>query len=121
MGCCASKVPSFEKAPASLANGLLPESAPNSGFQPIKLVPNQGMMSAAVAVYLPSDGNNSPSYFFNGAMGNFKLFKVVTTPEGETDSQEITTINGGTQSSKSKLDIAYCYLSHTLYNAEYID
>lgn len=110
MGCCASKVPSFEKASASLANGVLPGSAPNhtGEFQPIKLVPNQGILSATVAVYLPGDGDISPSYFFNGDMGNFKLFKVVTTSEGETDSQEVVTIYGGMQSSNSKLDI----LSH---------
>lgn len=100
MGCCASKVPSFEKAAASLANDVMPKSAPNSEFQLIKLVPNQGLFSAAVAVYLPSDGDVSPSYFFNGAMGSFKLFKIVTATGGETDSQEVATIDGGWQSSK---------------------
>jgi hypothetical protein len=111
MGCCVSKVPSFEKASASLANDVLPKSSPNSAFHPIKFVPNQGLLSAAVAVYLPSDGDVSPSYFFNGAAGGFKLFKVITAADGETNSQEVATIDGGWQASKSK-----CILVSSLFS-----
>jgi len=100
MGSCMSKVPAFDKASISLANGILPETHPGSNMTTIKFVPNQSLMSANVAVYLSTDQDNSPSLFFGGGAGKFKLFKVLSLSDGEQDREELATIAGGMQSSK---------------------
>ncbi len=65
MGCCASKP--LEFAPFSLGDGILPPSPPsnnNDSFEAVKLVPPQGLIARAIAVYLSKDQDKCPSYYF---------------------------------------------------------
>jgi hypothetical protein len=106
MGCCISKLPDFKNASVSLADGILPESAKslNPNFIPVKIIPNPSLLSAAIAVYMPSDEDLSPSYFFNGSGGSFKLFKMVemnTGDKGDFSPLEKVVLKAGWQSSKS--------------------
>ena len=60
MGCCMSKVPKFPES--SIADGILPEIPPGGeNFNAVKLIPQQGMMGNAVAVYLAKDDMTSPT------------------------------------------------------------
>jgi hypothetical protein len=75
MGCCSSKIPTFP--PSSTADGIAPTSPPEEfDSQLVKFIPQSGMFGSAVAVYLPYDSTDAPSYFFQGSGGSFKLFKV---------------------------------------------
>jgi hypothetical protein len=67
MGCCASKP--LEFAPLSLGDGILP-SPPNnvsSSFEAVKLIPPQGLVARAFAVYLSKDQDKCPSYYFTNS------------------------------------------------------
>jgi len=95
-----SKVPQFPFS--SIADGILPSSPPAGGenFNVVKLIPQQGMMGNAIAVYLAKDDMTSPTYFFMPTGGSCKLFRCISGPDGQPDRQEVVQIKSGWQSSK---------------------
>ena len=104
MGICMSRVPAFTDAPKDLADGLLPESlvegpTGTSTLIPIRLIPQQELSGAAIAVYLPTD-THLPSYFFAPYEGSFHLFKIVRTPDEELDREIVASIISDGQTSQ---------------------
>jgi len=106
MGGCASKTPQFPEA--STANDVYPTPETPEDFVKISLIPQQGMMSISVGVFLDGD-TDVPSYFFKPVGGQFhlqKINKASQTSDVASDSVEkgsvtkVATIKQGWQSSK---------------------